>query len=99
MSVLGYSRSRRSYVGLRARAMALALVSARYPQPSRMMRTRGLGRGIISLLAPGYWLLASGFWLLASETKSTAEAPRHREKSVKEESIGEMRRFQTSEAL
>src|SRR5580658_412149 len=46
MSVLGYSRNSRSYVGLRASAMALALVSARYPQPSRMTRTRGLGRDI-----------------------------------------------------
>src|SRR5579863_4310545 len=46
MSVLGYSCSRRSYTGLRARAMALALVSARYPQPSRMMRTSGLGLAI-----------------------------------------------------
>src|SRR5213594_4117986 len=27
--------------------MALALVSARYPQPSRMIRTRGLGRVIL----------------------------------------------------
>ncbi len=52
--VLGYSRSNRSYVGLRASAMALALVSARYPQPSRIMRTRGLGRGMNSLLAPGF---------------------------------------------
>src|SRR5580704_9874338 len=51
MSVLGYSRSSRSYVGLRARAMALALVSARYPQPSRMMRTSGLGRVIGSQLS------------------------------------------------
>src|SRR5579863_9286521 len=46
MSVLGYSRSKRSYVGLRASAMALALVSARYPQPSRMIRMRGLGLAI-----------------------------------------------------
>src|SRR5258707_3892070 len=59
MSVFGYSRSSRSYVGLRASAMALALVSARYPQPSRIMRTRGLGRDINSLLAPGF--LALGF--------------------------------------
>src|SRR5580704_10241668 len=50
MSVLGYSRSSRSYVGLRASAMALALVSARYPQPSRMIKTSGFGR-FIKLLA------------------------------------------------
>src|SRR6266481_5423230 len=57
MSVLGYSRSRRSQVGLRARAMALALVSARYPQPSRMIRMSGLGRVIGA--AYSSWLLAS----------------------------------------
>src|ERR1700719_759844 len=50
MSVLGYSSSSRSYVGLRARAIALALVSARYPQPSRMVSTSGLVRDIISFL-------------------------------------------------
>src|SRR5580700_1967337 len=36
--------------------MALALVSARYPQPSRIMRTSGLGRGISA--ASSSWLLA-----------------------------------------
>jgi hypothetical protein len=35
------------------------LVSARYPQPSRIMRTRGLGRDIKSALSS--WLLAAGF--------------------------------------
>src|SRR3954453_11309763 len=35
--------------------MALALVSARYPQPSRMMGIRGLG---VKLIAPGCQLSA-----------------------------------------
>src|SRR5207247_555772 len=53
---LAYAPSRRCEIVCRASPMALALVSARYPQPSRMMRTRGFGRDIRLLLAPGSWL-------------------------------------------
>src|SRR5579864_7089249 len=46
--------------------MALALVSARYPQPSRIMRMSGLGRDINKRLAPGSGSSYLKSWLTRS---------------------------------
>src|SRR5258708_12533068 len=76
MSVLGYSRSKRSYVGLRASAIALALVSARYPQPSRMTKTRGLGLAIFHVVLREFF-----------HHRDTEARRRHREESIRAEKV------------
>src|SRR5215470_10642872 len=55
ISVFGNLQRSSSYAGLRARAMALPSVSARYPQPSRTVSTIGFGRFVIS--KKNTWLL------------------------------------------